>query len=167
MNWRRFINRAQADSELRQELDSYIEITTEDYIAQGMGVDEARQAALRKLGNVTRIREEVYEMNTATLVETTMQQLRHAVRMLHRNLVFSLTVVLTLAIGIGANTGVFSVVNTVLLKPLPYPQADRLISVQHTAPGATGLISATGDLRLSASMNDLMAWNADGTRMVT
>jgi predicted permease len=177
MNWRRFINRAQADSELRQELDSYIEITTEDYIAQGMGVDAARQAALRKLGNVTRIREEVYEMNTATLVETTMQQLRHAVRMLHRNLVFSLTVVLTLAIGIGANTGVFSVVNTVLLKPLPYPQADRLISVQHTAPGATGLISASGDLRLSASMfftyadqnrsfDAIGAWTA-GTATVT
>src|SRR5262245_63359310 len=98
MSWRRFTKRTHADAELRQELDSYIEITTEEYIAQGMGVDEARQAAQRKLGNVTRIREEVYEMNTATLVETTMQQLRHSVRMLHRNPVFSLTAVLTLAI---------------------------------------------------------------------
>src|SRR5262245_51220688 len=152
MNWRRFIKRTQADAELRQELESYIEITTEEYIAQGMGVAEAREAARRKLGNATRIREEVYEMNTATFVETTMQELRHSVRMLRRNPAFSLAAVLTLAIGIGANTAVFSVVNTVLLKPLPYPEADRLISVQHTAPGATGLMSVSGDLRLSASM---------------
>jgi hypothetical protein len=62
MNWRRFIKRAQADADLRQELDSYIEITTEEYIAHGMGADEAGQAARRKLGNVTRIREEVYEI---------------------------------------------------------------------------------------------------------
>jgi len=152
MNWRRFIKRAQADAELRQELESYIEMTTEEYIARGMGVNEARQAARRKLGNVTRIREEVYEMNTATFVETTMQQLRHSLRMLRRNPAFSLAAILTLAIGIGANTAVFSIVNTVLLKPLPYPDADRLISVQHTAPGAAGLISVSGDLRLSASM---------------
>jgi hypothetical protein len=152
MNWLRFIKRAQADDELRQELESYIEITTEQYIAQGMTVDEARQAARRKLGNATRIREEVYEMDTATFVETTMQEFRRSFRMLRRNPAFSLAAVLTLAIGIGANTAVFSVLNTVLLKPLPYPEADRLISVQHTAPGAAGLISASGDLRLSASM---------------
>src|SRR5262245_56898325 len=177
MNWRRFIKRTQADAELRQELESYIEITTEEYIAQGMGVAEAREAARRKLGNATRIREEVYEMNTATFVETTMQELRHSVRMLRRNPAFSLTAVLTLAIGIGANTAVFSVVNTVLLKPLPYPGAERLISVQHTAPGAAGLMSVSGDLRLSASMfftyadhnrsfDAIGAWTA-GTATVT
>jgi predicted permease len=152
MNWRRFMKRAQADAELRQELESYIEITTEEYIAQGMGADEARQAARLKLGNVTRIREEVYEMNTATFVETTIRELRRSIRMLRLNPAFSLAAVLTLAIGIGANTAVFSVVNTVLLKPLPYPEADRLISVQHTAPGVAGLMSVSGDLRLSASM---------------
>jgi predicted permease len=152
MNWRRLIKGTQADAELRQELELYVEITTEEYIAQGMGADEARQAARRKLGNVTRIRVEVYEMNATTFLETTMQQLRHSLRMLRLNPAFSLAAVLTLAIGIGANTAVFSVVNTVLLKPLPYPGADRLISVQHTAPGATGLMSASGDLRLSGSM---------------
>lgn len=95
MNWRRFIRRTQADAELRQELESYIEITTEEYIARGMGMDEARQASRRKLGNVTRIREEVYEMNTATFVETTMQDLRHSIRMLRRNPAFSLTTLFT------------------------------------------------------------------------
>src|SRR5262249_24014275 len=108
MNWRRFIRRAQADAELRQELESYIEITTEEYIARGMGSDQAREAAQRKLGNVTRIREEVYEMNTATFVETTMRELHHSIRMFRLNPAFSLTAVLTLALGIGATTAMFS-----------------------------------------------------------
>src|SRR5262245_19246449 len=134
MNWRRFIKRAKADAELRQELESYVEITTEEYIAQGMGVEEARHTALRKLGNVTRIREEVYEMNTATFVETTLQQLRRSLRMLRLNPAFSLAAVLTLALGIGANTAVFSVVNTVLLKQLASSEADRLVWVHHIDP---------------------------------
>ena len=129
MNWRRFIKRAQADAELRQELESYIEITTEEYIAQGMGADEARAAARRKLGNVTRIQEEVYEMNTATLVETTVQEFRHAVRMLRLNPAFSITAILTLALGIGATTAMFSVVNGVVIKPLPYPDSDAVVTV--------------------------------------
>src|SRR5215471_3796868 len=107
MSWHRFIKRAKADVELRQELESYIEITTEQYIAQGMGMDEARHAAQRKLGNLTRIREEVYEMNTASFVESTLQQLRHSVRMLRLNPAFSLTAVLTLTLGIGATTAIF------------------------------------------------------------
>lgn len=60
MNWRRFFRREQADAEQQQELESYLEITTEEYIAQGMGLDEARRAARHKLGNLTRIREEVF-----------------------------------------------------------------------------------------------------------
>jgi putative ABC transport system permease protein len=129
MNWRRFIKRAHADAELQQELESYIEITTDDYIAQGMGLDEARRAARRKLGNLTRIREEVYEMNTATLVETTVQEFRHAVRMLRLNPAFSITAILTLALGIGATSAMFSVVNGVVIKPLPYPDSHAVVTV--------------------------------------
>ena len=104
MNWRRLIKGTQADAELRKELESYIEITTEEYIAQGMGVSEARQAARRKLGNLTRIREEVYEMNTATFLEGAIRDLCYAARMLRLNPVFSITAILTLALGIGATT---------------------------------------------------------------
>src|SRR5579871_2438656 len=127
MNWRRFFNRTQADAEQQQELESYIEITAEEYVARGMAMDEARWAARRKLGNLTRIREEVYEMNTATFVEGTTQDLRHAVRMLRLNPAFSITAILTLALGIGATTAIFSVVNGVLIKPLPYPDSDALV----------------------------------------
>jgi hypothetical protein len=129
VNWRRFFKRAQADAEQQQELESYIEITAEEYIARGMPVDEARRAAQRKLGNLTRIREEVYQMNTATFVEGTLREIRHAVRMLRTNPAFSITASLTLTLGIGATTAIFSVVYGVVIKPLPYPDADALVTV--------------------------------------
>jgi predicted permease len=133
VNWRRFFRRTQADAEQRQELEFYIEVTAEEYVAQGMGIDEARRAARHKLGNLTRIREEVYEMNTATFVDGTLQELRHAGRMLRLNLAFSLTAILTLALGIGATTAMFSVVNGVLIKPLPYPDSEAVVAVTHSA----------------------------------
>jgi putative ABC transport system permease protein len=72
-------------------------------------------------------------MNTATFVETTMQELRHSIRMLRLNPAFSLTAVLTLAVGIGATTVIFSIVNSVLLKPLPYPEPEQLVSLAHVS----------------------------------
>jgi len=133
VNWRRFANRAHEDDELRQELESFIEITAEQYVAQGMDPDEAQRAARRKLGNPTRIREDVYEMNTATFVENAMRDLRHSVRMLHRNPAFAVTAILTLALGIGATTAIFSVVNGVLIKPLAYPEPEAVVRVGHSA----------------------------------
>jgi len=133
MNWRRFINRAREDDELRRELESFIEITAEQYAAQGMEPDEARRAARRKLGNPTRIREEVYEMNTATFLESTAPDLRHSIRMLRLNPAFAVTAILTLALGIGATTAIFSLVDGVLIKPLPYPEPDAVVRVGHSA----------------------------------
>jgi len=133
MNWRRFINRAREDDELRRELESFIEITAEQYAAQGMEPDEARRAARRKLGNPTRIREEVYEMNTATFLESTARDLRHSIRMLRLNPAFAVTAILTLALGIGATTAIFSLVDGVLIKPLPYPEPDAVVRVGHSA----------------------------------
>ncbi len=133
MNWRRFLHRAQADQDQQEELESYIEITTQEYVAQGMAPAEAQQAARRKLGNLTQIREEVYEMNTATFLEGAIQELRHAGRMLRMNPAFSITAILTLALGMGATTAMFSVVNGVVIKPLPYPESDALVTVTHSA----------------------------------
>jgi putative ABC transport system permease protein len=133
MNWRRFVRRAQADDELRQELESFIEITAEQYVAQGMEPDEARRAARRKLGNPTRIREDVYEMNTAIFLESMVRELRHSVRMLRFNPAFAVTAILTLALGIGATTAIFSVVDGVLIKSLPYPDPQAVVRVGHSA----------------------------------
>jgi hypothetical protein len=129
VNFRRFIRRNEADSDQRQELESYLDIATDENIARGMSHDAARRAALQKLGNKTFIREEVYHMNTIDLVDSVMRDVRHSLRMLLNNKTFSVIAVLTLALGIGANTAMFSVINAVLIKALPYPESDRLVGV--------------------------------------
>jgi putative ABC transport system permease protein len=129
MNWRRFFRREEADWEQRQELESYLDIATEQNIARGMNPDAARTAALLKLGNRTHIREEVYQMNTLDVVDSVARDVRHSVRMLANNKMFSAIAVVTLALGIGANTAIFSVVNAVLIKALPYPEPDALVGV--------------------------------------
>jgi len=152
MSLRRFFRRAKWDSERREELESYIQIETDENIARGMPVEAARKAALRKLGNPILVREEIYIMNTIGFIDAFGHDLRYAWRGLMHNPVFTIAALLTLSIGIGANTAVFSVINSVLLNPLPYPKADELVAVWQTAPGAPGLTSVSGDLRLSASM---------------
>src|SRR5437867_2652674 len=152
MSWRRFLRRTKWDRERLEEIESYVQIETDENIARGMPDGEARAAARRKLGNSTLIREEIYSMNTITFLDTLGRDVRFGLRMLRHNPTFTVVALLTLAIGIGANTAVFSVVNSVLLNPLGYPKAEELVAVWHKAPGAEGLGSVSGDLRLSASM---------------
>jgi predicted permease len=91
-------------------------------------------------------------MNATGFFDSLGRDLRYSLRALRRTPMFTAVALLTLGIGIGATTAVFSVVNSVLLRPLPYPSADELVALQHTAPGAPGLATASGDLRLSPSM---------------
>ena len=135
MSWRRFFRRAHWDRERAEELRSYLEIETDENIARGMSPEAARRAAHLKLGNTVRIREEIYRMNTIGLLDALGRDLRLALRGMRRRPGFTLAVVLTLALGIGANTAIFGVVDGVLLKPLPYPNADELVSIEHVAPG--------------------------------
>jgi predicted permease len=129
MNWRRFFRREEADAEQREELDFYLDVTTEEYIERGMEPTAARAAARRKLGNTMQVREEVYRMNTLTFMEGLLQDARHAVRIIRTKPGFSAAVLLSLALGIGANTAIFSVLNAVLIRPLPYPGSDALVGV--------------------------------------
>jgi putative ABC transport system permease protein len=135
MNWKRFFRREQADAEQRQELESYLEITADEYMARGMEADAARAAARRKLGNITLVREEVYYLNSIRLFDLLAAAFRYWYRTLRREPMFAVTAILTLAMGVGATTAIFSVVNGVLIKPLPYPDADQLVGVSHFAPG--------------------------------
>jgi putative ABC transport system permease protein len=135
MSWRRFFRRAHWDRERAEELQSYLDIETEENTGRGMSPGEARRAAHRKLGNTVRIREEIYQMNTIGLFDSLGRDLRYALRGMRRNPTFTLAVVLTLALGLGANTAIFAVVDGVLIKPLPYPNPQELVSLKHAAPG--------------------------------
>src|SRR5882724_5548092 len=134
MSWMRFFRREKWNQERGRELAAHIEVETQENLARGMSRDEARYAAQRKLGNATLIREEIYRMNTVGFLETFWQDARFAVRMLRKNPGFSAVAILTLALGIGANTAIFSVVYAVLLKPLPYPKSEQLVSVFQAKP---------------------------------
>jgi hypothetical protein len=131
MNWRRFFRRDEADTEQRDELHFYLGLITEEYIERGMEPPAARAAARKKLGNTTLIREEVYRMNTLTFMDGVLRDARYAVRMIRTKPGFSVAALLSLALGIGANTVIFSVLNAVLIRPLPYPGSDALVDVSN------------------------------------
>jgi predicted permease len=129
MIWSRFFRRRYWDEVRARELDAYLELETDDNIARGMTAEEARRAAHLKLGNPTLVREEIYRMNSVEFLEVFWYDLRFGWRMLAKNPGFAAIAVLTLAMGIGANTAIFSVVNATLIRPLPYPNASRLVMV--------------------------------------
>lgn len=129
MGWTRFLRRGRWDEERARELQSYVEIETDANIGRGMTADEARYAALRKLGNQTSIREAIYEMNTLGFIENTWKDLRYGARLLWRTPTFSLVAILTLALGTGANAAIFQLVNALRLRPLPVERPADLVSI--------------------------------------
>ncbi len=116
------------------DIRDHLERETQDNIDRGMAPDAARLAALRKFGNVARVMEQTRDVWRWVWLEQLLQDLRYGLRFLRRNPRFAAVVVLTMALGIGVNTAVFSVVNTVLLKPVTYPGADRLVWIGAFSP---------------------------------
>jgi putative ABC transport system permease protein len=129
MTLRRFFRRAHWDEERARELAAYLAMEVDDNLARGMSPIDARDAARRKLGNTTLIREEIYRMNTIGFLDTVWQDLRYGARLLRRNPGFAAVAILSLALGVGANASIFQLLDALRIRTLPVPHPEELVEI--------------------------------------
>src|SRR5262245_7710318 len=130
MGWTRFFRRAQWDRERARELDAYLAIETDENIARGMTPSDARDAARRKLGNLARVREVIYDMNTVAVIDSLWRDLTFGVRLLRSNPGFAAIAIASLALGIGANTAIFQLLDAAVFRTLPVENPRELVEVR-------------------------------------
>src|SRR5271155_3430558 len=127
------LRRSRFDKELDEEMCFHREQVERTFIAEGMEPEAARYAAMRQFGNATRVKEKSYEV-VGFRFESVMQDVRYALRQLAANPGFTAVITLTLALSIGANSAIFSVIQGVLLKPLPYPHSEQIVRIFLSGP---------------------------------
>jgi len=141
----------QEDAEFSDELREHLDMLTEENVRRGMPLVEARREAKIRLGGATQLRETHRELTGLSFLETLLQDVRYALRMMRKSPGFTAVAVLTLALGIGANTAIFSVVDAVLLRSLPYPHVNRLVILSEELPRSG---------KMNVSMPDFFDWQA-------
>src|SRR5690349_23943724 len=140
MRWRqRFFRRQLTEKHLDAELRFHLEQMIADRVGAGMAPEESRRQARLEFGGLEQMKEECRDVGGSQSIETFIQDVRYGLRQLRRNPGFTAVAVLTLALGIGANTAISSVVNGVLLAPLPYPHSNRLLVIWEMLPRAGGI----------------------------
>jgi putative ABC transport system permease protein len=152
---RALAGRERVIDDIDREMRLHVDLQTDANIAAGMSPDEARQEALRTFGNVNKIRDTAYDVRGGGLLETLSQDIRYGARVLIKHRTFTTIAVLTLGLGIGANTAIFSVVNELLLRPLPYRDASRIVTVWEVSP--------EGRHQNSASPSNFRSWLEQNT----
>src|SRR5918996_2334999 len=142
-------------NDIDREMRSHLELQVEANIRAGMSPEEAREKAMRSFGNVNRAVDAAYDVKGGGLLETLAQDIRYGARVLAKHKAFTIVAVLTLALGIGANTAIFSVVNELLLRPLPYRDAERIVMLWEVTP--------EGRHQNTTSRANFRAWRAQNT----
>lgn len=132
--WQNLIHRRSVERELDDEVSSYVEMMTEEKISAGASPEEARQAARAEAGGIEQIKEKTREARPGFFLEVLLQDLRYGARVLRKNPASTFVLVLTLALGMGANTAMFSSIDALVLRPVRFPEADRLIALSETQP---------------------------------
>ncbi|MGH9374175.1 MAG: ABC transporter permease, partial [Vicinamibacterales bacterium] len=153
------MRRTRALDGLDQDLTDHIERETQDNIDRGMAPGEARRQAILRFGNVALVKEDTRAVWISRWVDETRQDVSYALRTLRRNRGATILGILVMALGIGANTAVFSVVHAVLLDPLPYAEPDRIVTLSYLSTGG----NASGERSRQVSVPDFMDWQAQST----
>lgn len=163
--FRNLFRKQQVDAQLDQEVSSYLAMLIDERIARGMTREQATRAAKIELGGSDQVKEHVRDVRSGAWLETLIQDLRFGLRMIARNPGFSALVILTLALGIGANTAIFSVVYGVLLRPLPYPHGEDLIVLHQYAkkiniPNVPFSVKELDDYRQNHTLSGIVEYHS-------